>query len=265
MKRSNVLYLISVISCLLLVEGIAFAQQRTDFTHNWGMRLGAERDEGYSPLNYDGVGVMVQAGMERSKEKRLSRAFLQFSFAPQTNNVGRVMNSYSAHIQTYSFYNYDTTRLFTFGWSNVNFFSLRDIKDLVNFNGRMDYFTTFGPAALFSYDFSLFKRRFTIEAPAQWSLLGFNVRSGFISSAPIGFETAEEDDSFFKTLNRSLRFYNPLVHVHLNVSPRLRYYFKNENGMGLQYDYSFTRLTGAHVSVMSRGMLSIQLFMKLSN
>lgn len=253
-----------IVYMLLLVPPLT-AQTNRYFTHNWGVRLGGERDEGYSPLNYNGLGIMVQAGFEKVKNTRISRVDVQFSYASLKNKVGRQMNSYSAVLQTHDFYGYDSTKHLFFGWSNANFFTIRDFSDQTNFSGRMDYFTAFGPSALLEKKFQLFKRSFTFEVPFQWSLLGFSIRSGFINSSPVGFETATEDEGAFKSLVNSVRLFSPFNSIHFNYSPRLKFDFNNGNAIALQYEYSFTRLNGEHLSVISRGIWSFQILMKLSN
>jgi hypothetical protein len=111
----------------------------------------------------------------------------------------------------------------------------------------------------------LFNRDFSIEIPFQWSLLGFSIRSGFINSAPVGFENAAEEEGFLTSLVKSKRFYNPLRNLHFNYVPRLSYFFKNGNAIALQYDYLFAKLQGEHTSVISRGLWSFQIQLKLSN
>ena len=256
----------ALIFCLivLLSEIDILAQHSSYFTHNWGVRMGAERDEGYSPLNYSGVGLMLQTGFEKVNDQRSSKFAFQFNYANQRNSVGRQLNSYSGMIQTFEFYGLDTSKWLFFGWSNTNFFTLRDFEDQSNFSGRMDYFTAFGPAVLGKKRFQLLNRDFSVEIPFQWSLIGFTVRSGFINSAPKGFENSEEDDSFLKSLFASKQLYHPIKNIHFNYIPRLSYYFHNGNAIGLQYDYVFAKLKGEHTSVLSRGMWSFQIQFKLS-
>ena len=242
----------------------ALGQEGMFVRHGYGWNNGGERDDAYSPLVYAGMGATHYLGLEnyRSDDKQKNVLF-QFNFAGNRSDYGAHMRSFNAKIVAETFYPAMKLKEFALrlGWTNVNFVVIRDFLSQVNFNGRTDYFTAFGPSSDLSRAFSIGRHQFKLSTAWQWQLIGFRVRSGYATSLPSGFEL--QDVPFQQRIGETVSLFSPVNSIYTSIQPDLTYFLANNNTLSLMYDHHFTRLSAPHVSAISRGCWSINFNFKL--
>ena len=225
-----------------------------------GITTQGVRDEGYSPIRYDGVGFALHGGLHFIKPKKEVIWQGGFSNASLENTFGRKMQTLSFAIINYNFYKVEG-KAHAWGWSNNNVFHTRQIDDFLNYNGRTDYFTAFGPAWKYEQTIDLFGQSFTFSTMAHLQLLGFYLPSGYVSSMPSGF--GYENKGFFDALYSSLFLFYPSSAYNAALTPSLTWLFSENSHLQLQYNYEYTHFRNIHTSQRSIGMWSINLAIKL--
>jgi hypothetical protein len=227
-----------------------------------GFNAQGVRDKGYSPLLYDGIGYDFQAGFRYFKKNREVLWFGGFGQANLSNEFGRSMKTTTVSLINFTFYApKDETRKYQWGWSNNNTFHTRQIDDFLNYNGRTDYFTAFGPAWKFEHALGLFGQDFSFETMAQIQLLGFYLPSSYVSSMPQGF--GYENKSFFSALWSSTYLFFPGSAYNGGVYPTLKWKFSPNNSLSLMYRYEYSHFNKVHLSQRSVGIWLLSLTIKL--
>lgn len=249
----------------LLISKAGYSQDESFLNFGFGMISSGERDEGYSPLNYSGIGAHHNIGFEKNKSNQnQSGARLGISFSPSKNKFNASLRSYAAKLVQYNLYNIENESpyILKWGWSNVNYFNIREFLDQNNFGGRFDYFTSFGANFNVGRPLNFFDRNFKLELSLQTQLLGFKMQSGYISSLPRGFEGSEDKSTFNKFFNSIDLFYLGNA-LHKGAELKFSYNLRSGNTIQFAYDYNFSRLQGSHLTVASRGFYYIGLNFKL--
>jgi hypothetical protein len=249
--------------CLIgLVAIVTTGQAQT--THNlWlggGLRPEALRDHGYSPLIFDGIGFSGMAGYEKKSDKRETVWLVHFSQNQTTNNYGRELTATTAGILNLNFYKREDKSL-AWGWSSNNGLQHRFISGFDNFNGRTDFFTSFGPAAQYHKEFSIKEQSFSFTAAAHVQLIGFYKPSGYVASLPSGF--GYEPNTGIVGFWESLYFFYPGGAYNAGLWPKLEWHLSTGNSISLNYLYEYTRLTGAQTHERSAGMWILNVSMAL--
>jgi hypothetical protein len=255
-----------VIFILTIYAGLPLcldAQASRQIWVNAGLGLGAERDYGYSPLPYQGVGWLV--GLAYSSEKAHKSDLLALSFSQRalSNAFDNTMQATMGSIQTFAFYHRarDPERGLHWGWSNQNEFNTRFHDAFSNFNYRTDFFTSFGPAARQRWPFQLGKADFRFELLAHAQLIGFTILSSEVSSYPRGFEGGQYTG--LRAVWESLDWFHPGNSWSAGVWPALQLQLNSGTVLGLNYRYDFMRLDGAHRAERSRGQWFVSLIARL--
>lgn len=227
-----------------------------------GLNTQGVRDKGYSPLRYDGFGYDFQAGFRYVKENREVLWLGGFGQAKLTNEFGRTMKATAASLINFSFYQpSDGAKKIKWGWSNNNTFHTRQIDDFLNYNGRTDYFTAFGPAGKFEHNFGFLGQDFCFETMVHIQLLGFYLPSAYISSMPSGF--GYENKSFFPALWSSSYLFFPGSAYNGGVYPTLKWKFSEGNYLSVMYRYEYSQFNTIHLSQRSVGTWWLSLNVKL--
>jgi hypothetical protein len=224
-----------------------------------GLSLGAERDYGYSPLPYQGAGFTAALAYSHEKANKSDLLMLSFGQSALSNQFGNAMQVTTGSIQTYTFYHRDKggTQGLHWGWSNHNEFNTRLHGSFDNFNSRSDYFTSFGPALRQRWPFQLGKAKLCLESLAHAQLIGFTVRSSYVSSVPAGFESGQYKG--FNAILNSLEWFYPGKAWSAGLWPSLHLELKSGNRLGFSYRYDYVRLSGAHLVEKSRGQWLVSL------
>lgn len=236
---------------MLFIPAILFAQTSRSLQISAGLSSAAVRDLGFSPLAYTGSEASGAFMFSVDKEKRCEWLIGQVFLGKLHNRVGTGMQVLGGSVQNFTFYRAGRPgdRGLHWGWSGHNFFSARNNDAVSNFNGRADYFTSFGPAVRYQYPFRLFDRFFRVDVAGHVQVVGFRVRSAFVSSVPSGFYT----DSGFAGFWNSLEWFHPGNSWNFGCWPRLHFELKTGSQLSLGYRYDFLRLEGAHRSERSAG------------
>ena len=228
-----------------------------------GVQSNAERDLGYSPLIYKGMKLTFSSAYAVTGENKSDLIRVKYSLGNLSNKWDNKMKVHTASIQTYKFYHWDRDpAIGTFwGWSNKNEFSMRDVDGMSNFNGRSEYFTSFGPALRIAHPFILFDRQFHFETLAHLQLLGFKIQSSYVTSMPPGFE--DPSNTGFRAFLRSIEVFYPGLANHFGIQPALRLEFRSGNLLGIGYDYEYLWMKSSHTVEKSRGTWYIEIIAKL--
>lgn len=217
-----------------------------------GIKPEALRDKGYSPLLYSGVGFEGFLGYQKSKDRKETIWLLKISSGNLSNEFNRNLGTTAVGLINFNFYKRNTTENpFQWGWSNNNSFHRRHIDDFLNFNGRSDYFTSFGPSIKYASPFVLKQRTFSFQAVSHVQLLGFYLPSGYVSSLPSGF--GYEQNSIVASVFKSAYLFYPGSAWNFGLWSKLEWHLRTGNSLALNYLYEYTSFSKPHVSGRSTG------------
>jgi hypothetical protein len=245
---------------VLIIIATSLQGQTHDLWFSGGIRLDALRDQGYSPLRYDGLGISGAIGYERTKDNKEVIWLLSYSHSNLSNHFGRSMSVSSVGLINLNFYPRKNQSI-TWGWANNNGFQNRFIQGFDNFNGRTDVFTSFGPASKIQKDFSFRSQKFSAFAISQIQLIGFYLPSGYVASLPSGF--GYEPNNSLMGFWESLYLFYPGGAYNFGIWPALKWHLSTGNSISLNYIYEYTRLSGAQIHERSTGMWLLNFSMRL--
>lgn len=247
----------------LLASASAQAQETVpprNLTIGAGLLSASQIDRGYSPLIFSGLQGSVEATYSRVTDGKESIRTFGFSSGALQNRHGRNLQSLSLSFLVVTLYQLGESP-FSLGWSNDNQFNSRNIDHFLNFTGRSDYFTSFGPAAKYSHEFDLFGQEFSFGALSHAQLLGFYIPSGYVSSLPSGF--GYEPGGFFSSTVDSAFLFHPGSAVSLGLRPELQWSWSENSSLAFSYNYEFIALRNVHTSRRSQGNFLVSLRMGL--
>jgi hypothetical protein len=241
------------IQVLLLLLTAYMGLGQAHFLHfAGGLRPEALRDAGYSPLQYSGRGFTGMLAFQRKSVRKETIWIAHYGKSSLVNMFDRNMQTTAAGILNFNFYfSEGSERKLRWGWANNNQFHTRRIDDFQNFNGRTDFFTSFGPAIHYSLPFEWEQQRFSFDVMGHVQAIGFYVASGYVSSVPPGF--AYESYGGLQGLLRSANLFYPGSAFNAAFLPSLQWNLKSGNSIGMTYWYEYTQLEKAHRSVRSVG------------
>jgi hypothetical protein len=228
-----------------------------------GIQLGAARDLAYTPLRYTGIMPTVYLGYSVESTKKSEQLWLHASAGTLESRFGAPMDSYNFGIFNVTLFHQlnQQQRGWHWGWSNNNVLRFRDYLGSTNFSPRVDYHTSFGPAARYRYTFDGWLKGFQVEATGHLQVIGFFVQSGFVSNALPGYIANE--DSGFQGFWDSLRLFYPGPAWDWSVWPSIRYTLRSGNTLSLEYRYEMTILEDAHRAANSHGFYLFTLTTRL--
>ena len=246
-----------------LVSATAQAEEPASHRVSMGLGLvsGAQLDRGYSPLIYSGVQGAVEAGYSHRADGRERSFWLGYQSGAMQSRHGRNLESRSVSFLVATMYRLGEESPFYLGWSNDNQFHSRSIDGFLNFTGRSDYFTSFGPAAKYSTGFRLFGQAFSVDVLSHVQLLGFYLPSGYVSSLPRGF--GYEPGGFFDSFASSVFLFHPGSAISAGLRPELQWFWGDGSSLAFSYSYEFVALSNVHTSRRSRGHFLLALRMSL--
>jgi hypothetical protein len=229
-----------------------------------GIKPEALRDKGYSPLLYSGLGFEGFLGYQKSKDGKETIWLFKLSTGNLSNEFNRSLRTKSAGLINFNFNNRNNTEnCFQWGWSNNNGFQNRNIDDFLNFNGRSDYFTSFGPSLKYASHFELKQSNFSFQTFSHVQILGFYLLSGYVSSLPGGF--GYEQNSVFASFLKSAYLFYPGSAWNFGLWSKLEWHLRTGNSLVLNYLYEYTRFNKPHVSERSTGSWILTFNMLLKN
>lgn len=239
-------------TALLCGYALAVHAQSSTLSVGGGVNPLALRDRAYSPLVYSGVGGEGQLAYRVSAEHKESVWLASAGGANLSNVHDRNLSTFAIRLTHLTFYTpADSTARFTWGWANNNGFHRRFIDDFQNFNGRVDFFTTFGPAAKYAVPFTFKSRQFVFDAAAHVQLIGVYLPSGYVASLPSGF--GYERKSFVGAVAESMQIFHPGSSYNAVFWPRLQWQLNTCNALSINYLYEYTSFAHPHRSVRSSG------------
>lgn len=217
-----------------------------------GVNLTALRDQAYSPLGYSGIGSEGFLGFHSLGERKETIWLLSAGISSLSSEFDRGLNTIGVRLLNLNLYHQpDVESGFQWGWANNNGFYHRNIDGFQNFNGRVDFFTSFGPAGNYRKHFKIREQRFKFQTAAHIQLIGIYLPSGYVASLPSGF--GYEPNNFLGGVVDSMRIFYPGSAFNAALWPRLDWQLGTGNGVSLNYLYEYSQFSNPHRSVRSSG------------
>jgi len=262
MKNPSIAHLSLMLTVFALIMTIQVRGQSRELSFGGGLNLTALRDRAYSPLVYSGVGMDGFLMYKSVGEQKETLWLLSAGSTELRSAYGRNLNTLAVRLTNLNFYNRsDEHAKLQWGWANNNGFHHRLIDEFQNFNGRVDFFTTFGPAANFRHPFMIGENRFRFQTAAHVQLIGIYLPSGYVASLPSGF--GYEQNSFVGSVVESMKIFHPGSSFNAGLWPRLEWQLASGNGIALHYLYEYSHFSNPHRSVRSSGHWFLTFNMKL--
>jgi len=234
---------------LLAFEVIGQSRQ---LSFGGGLNLCALRDQATSPLIYSGTGFDGFISYRSTSERKETVWLISAGSANLSSVFDRNLKTIGIRLTNLNLYSHpDNDAKFQWGWSNNNGFHHRLIDDLQNFNGRVNFFTTFGPATKFNLPFRLGDRQFKFQTAAHVQLIGIYLPSGYVASYPAGF--VYEPNSFAEAVVESMKIFHPGSAFNGAFWPQLEWQLETGNSIALNYLYEFTHFRKPHRTARSSG------------
>jgi len=250
-----------LVGLVLMMSLVATAQSR-HLSFGGGIMPCTLRDHAFSPLKYSGSGFEVFLGYRSKNERKETIWLLSGGEAHLNNAFNRHLKTIAIRLTNLNLYaRSDADAALQWGWANNNGFHHRLIDDFQNFNGRVDFFTAFGPAARYAKSFSLWNQSFGFQTAAHTQLIGFYLPSGYVASLPSGF--GYEPNGFAGGVFQSMRMFHPGSSFNAGLWPQLDWQFRSGNSISLHYLYEYTYFSQPHRSQRSTGTWFITLNMAL--
>jgi hypothetical protein len=228
-----------------------------------GIQLEGLLEAAYSPLKYSGTGYQGGISYCKSSEKKDIIWLLTGGSSQLSNQFKRDLKTTSIRLVNYNLYHRNQSNSkFKFGWSNNNGFYTRQIDDFSNFNGRTDFFTTFGPAVSYTLPLSIKQKRFTFQTVAHTQIIGFYVPSSYVASLPRGF--GYEQNSFLAAIWKSAHLFHPGAAWNGGLWSKFDWHLWKQNTIGINYIYEYTNFSKPESSKRSTGTWFISLILELT-
>ena len=262
MDTSYKAYLRLMLSVLVMMLSIGVKGQSRELSFGGGLNLTAIRDQAYSPIVYSGAGMDGFLMYRSLGDRKETIWLLSGGSSILSSAYGRNLSTTAIRLTNLNFYpRSDEHAKLQWGWANNNGFHHRLIDDFQNFNGRVDFFTTFGPAANYRLPFTLGEKRFMFQTAAHVQLIGIYLPSGYVASLPSGF--GYEQNSFVGSVVESMKIFHPGSSFNAGLWPRLEWQLDTGNGISLNYLYEYSHFNHPHRSVRSSGHWFVTFNMRL--
>ncbi|MFO7841065.1 MAG: hypothetical protein R6V48_02745, partial [Fidelibacterota bacterium] len=175
---------------ILLLTGLPLFAGGRHYVHTpLGFTNTALRDKMMSTLRYAGMGASGGIAYEHYGTKGTKLFRLSGSLAGITNVYGSSADFSNIAFKNYTYYHRDRGRdgRIVWGWSNNNYYHSYTYHSHSNYSTKTQYFTSFGPALLYTLRFNIFGLDMRAELPADLQLAGFYFRDRYVSNNPGGY------------------------------------------------------------------------------
>ena len=134
-------------------------------------------------------------------------------------------------------------------------------NNFVNNTVFYEYFTSFGPAARYTFEFEAFKLPWILDIVGHVQLLGFMLRPAYTRNELPGF--LDPEGSFVQRLVRSTSLFYPWNAINMGFQPALSFPLKAGNKISIVYQFDFYNLHRQHTVTQAGGIWMISLTSKL--
>ncbi|WP_158856647.1 hypothetical protein [Lunatibacter salilacus] len=247
---------------LILISENGFSQSSQYIGLSNGIQGIAGRDLGFSQLKYTGIRYVLSLGYEVKKPNRSESLSLNFAKGTSNSRGGNSMETWSLGLVSHTLYHRDTSRYkgFRYGWSLQNELNHRLHQRFANFNNRMDYFTSVGPAIGYLFPISWEDKKLGWNTKAHMQGVGFKFASDYISSVP---PVIESDG----TVGDSLWYATDVFWIGRDWSvgcwSEIRYETSSGNSLGVQYQFDFQQLSVAQEVIRVRNSIMLNICVRL--
>ncbi|GAB3327072.1 hypothetical protein GCM10027429_00450 [Marivirga atlantica] len=236
-------------------------QKRIFFTTGVGGSYVNVIDQGISPLLYSGVGGAAQFGHIEDREKGYSQSYGRFDFnLLDSETSGATIYSYKAE-GSYQHYfkslgNDEGKWRFYTGFSTHFKWVLRDHTSFTNNSQHIETRFSLAPSAMLRRPFELWSKSFELGLFTHLPLITYANRPLF-ASTKFPALVNNEDPAWYDYLTNG-KVYSWGKYFNIRTQTYLNYYFKNGNGLKLDYYWSYDSLkdvnpikTGEHAIIIS--------------
>ena len=247
---------------LMHITQLGMAQRVQQVSISSGLQRTAGMDFGYSPLKYAGIRSVISLNYEKEATTRTECLYLNFAQGVARSRGGNSMDTWSINLLSYIFYHsaarQDTKILF--GWSLQNELNQRFHRSFTNYNNRMDYFTSVGPALGYLFPVSWEDKKLRWKTTAHMQALGFKFASDYISSEPRETDIGGKEggggwpaaDVFWIGRDWSVGCWS-----------EIRYESNSGNSMAVQHQFDFQQLSVAQDVIRVRNSFLINICVRL--
>ena len=227
-----------------------------------GLQGVGERDLGYSQLKYTGIRSVFSVGFERQTPKRFESFSLSFSNGQTRSRGGNSIDTWSLGLISHVLYRRksENGKGVRFGWSLQNEFNQRFHQSFSNFNDRMDYFTSVGPAMGCLLPNFWEDKNLKFKTTAHLQAVGFKFSSDYVSSLPPlpewsgnpGEGAWRAPDVFWIGRDWSM-----------GCLSEIRYESNSGNSLALQHQFDFQQLSAAQEVIRVRNSFLLNICVRL--
>lgn len=238
------------------------AQSIQNLSLSSGLQSFGGIDLGYSPLRYSGVRSIISMNYEQEATTRTASLSVNFAQGTNRSSGGNSMDTYSINIISQIFYHSESSydKKLLFGWSIQNEYNQRVHQSFSNFNNRMDYFTSLGPAIGYLFPILRETKKLHWKTTAHLHGLGFKVASDYISSEPrvaelggvVGKGPWHAPDIFLIGRDWSMGCWS-----------EIRYESNVGNSLAIQHQFEFQQLSVAQNLMRVRNSLMFNVCVRL--
>ena len=217
------------------------------------MHLTYLRDKSMSPLTYGGAGISGAFSFVSNGPSK----HLDYQFRHDRGTLRNAAGTTSSYMR-FSFKNHtlygekgDEGTPFRWGWSNNNVLASYTHSTYGNFGSRSYYFTSFGAAASYTHDFSVWGVTFRAAVVADVQLLGFTLRPSYVSGNPEGY--LDPSLSGIQAFLQSVELFVPGKAWNVGMQPQLTYTLGSGNALSLSYQFEYSRIQHPETVTESMG------------
>jgi hypothetical protein len=224
-----------------------------------GLQNHAVIDRGYSPLKYAGLRSVVSLNYDR--EATVTNNYFSLTLAQGANRSsgGNTIDTRSINMTSQIFFHSApaNSHIFLLGFSLHNEINQRFHQSFSNFNNRMDYVASLGPAIGYIYPLLWEDRKLRWKTTVHMQGIGFKVASDYISSEPPLGELIGEHSWYIPEIFRIGRDWS------MGSSSELRFVSNSGNSMAIQHQFDFQQLSVAQEVMRVRNSILFNICVRL--
>lgn len=260
--KSNSTFAIVLGFFVILNPGEGWCQSTQNIGLSSGLQGIGVRDLGYSQLKYTGIRSVISFNYERKKTSRSESFSLNFANGTSNSRGGNSMETWSLGLISHTLYHRKSAgdKGIHLGWSLQNEFNQRVHQRFTNFNNRMDYFTSVGPALGYLFPISWEDKKLGWNTKAHIQGLGFKFASDYISSVP---PVIESDGTVGEGAWHAPDIFWIGRDWSMGCVSEIRYETNSGNSMGIQYQFDFQQLSVAQDVIRVRNAFLLNICVRL--
>jgi len=240
--------------CCCLYLPLCKSESKNTLQVHFGGGKFALRDKSVSPLLYQNAALSFFLAYKHEGPKKSDFFQLNTNRAVLSNQYGNTMLYRDFCFKNYSLYKTGQARL-KWGWSNNNYLIFCEIPSYGNFNKRLSYVTSFGPALCYVECFNLFGKQLKAELPLDLQVLGFYIRPSYVSDSPEAY--LAPNGNRISAFLASAGAFLPNQAWNAALNPGFSYILSSGNAVVIQYHYEYLCINRPEKLSKSSGIWTI--------